>query len=249
LRVQNRPDFLNKFLTLLIHIYRSIIMDPVTLAILTGVGGQALSQVGTLIPTGIERSQKKELEKLKRLQEMNALGLTEKEQAAMQGKLSAGSTQVQQQAAQDRARILAGGGSVTGGQALQQAVAVDAQRAQGQERIAQTILEQDLAKEAEQKDRIAAIEAAQAQKRTERAAAAASIAGAGLEAGLTTAAQQKIIQGGEDPSPQMIAATKQAYGLTSDDEARGIIELRVRDPEAAKMLAESLIAKSKAGAK
>lgn len=224
-------------------------MDPVTAAVLVGLGGQALSQAGTLIPTEIERSQKKELEKLKRLQEMNALGLTEKEQAVMQGRLSAGSQQVQQQAADERARILAGGGTATGGQALQQAVAVDAQRAAGQERIAQTILEQDLAKEAAQKERIAAIEAAQSQKRAERAAAAASIAGAGLEAGVTTAAQQKIIQGAKSPSPQMIAATRQAYGLTSDEEARGIIELQYTDPQAAKLLAETMIAKSRAGVK
>ena len=220
-------------------------MDPVTLAILTGVGGQALSQVGTLIPTEIERSQKKELERLKKLQGKGQLGLSEKEQAAMQGRLSVGSTQVQQQASDERNRILAGGGSVTGGQALQQAVAVDAQRAQGQERIAQTILEQDLAREEAQKERISAIEAAQSQKRAERASAAASIAGAGLEAGLTTAAQQKIIQGSRNPSPQMISAVKSSYGLQTDDEARGIIELQAQDPESAKMLMQSLAARSK----
>lgn len=219
-------------------------MDPVTLAILTGVGGQALSQVGTLIPTEIERSQKKELERLKRLQGKGQLGLSEKEQAAMQGRLSVGSTQVQQQAADERNRILAGAGA-TGGQALQQAVAVDAQRAEGQERIAQTILEQDLAREAEQKERISAIEAAQSQKRAERASAAASIAGAGLEAGLTTAAQQKIIQGSRNPSPQMISAVKSSYGLQTDDEARGVIELQAQDPESAKMLMQSLAARSK----
>lgn len=220
-------------------------MDPVTLAILTGVGGQALSQVGTLIPTEIERSQKKELERLKKLQGKGMLGLSEKEQAAMQGRLSVGSTQVQQQASDERNRILAGGGSVTGGQALQQAVAVDAQRAEGQERIAQTILEQDLAREEAQKERISAIEAAQSQKRAERASAAASIAGAGLEAGLTTAAQQKIIQGSRNPTPQMISAVKSSYGLQTDDEARGIIELQAQDPESAKMLMQSLAARSK----
>jgi hypothetical protein len=227
-------------------------MDPVTLAILTGVGGQALSQVGTLIPTEIERSQKRELERLKKLQGKGQLGLSEKEQAAMQGKLSVGSTQVQQQAADERNRILAGGGSVTGGQALQQAVAVDAQRAQGQERIAQAILEQDLIREQAQKDRIGAIEAAQSQKRAERASAAASIAGAGLEAFPAAKAASLQMQSAKAPSAGMIAATKQAYGLTgetADDEARGIIELQYNDPEAAKMLGESLLAKAKAGAK
>jgi hypothetical protein len=213
-------------------------MDPVTLAILTGVGGQALSQVGTLIPTEIERSQKRELERLKRLQGKGQLGLSEKEQTAMQGRLSVGSTQVQQQASDERNRILAGGGSVTGGQALQQAVAVDAQRAAGQERIAQTILEQDLAREEAQKERISAIEAAQSQKRAERAAAAASIAGAGLEAGISTAAQQKTIQASKDPSAQLIASTKQAFGFTNDNEARGYIQLAYTDPAAAALIVE-----------
>jgi len=36
-------------------------MDPLTLAILTGVGGQALSQAGNLIPNSLERSQANEL--------------------------------------------------------------------------------------------------------------------------------------------------------------------------------------------
>jgi hypothetical protein len=91
-------------------------MDPITLAILTGVGGQVLSQAGNLIPTDIERSQKKELGKLKKMQEMNALGLTEREQSAMVGKLSQGANVQQQQSAQERARLLAGGGMATGGQ-------------------------------------------------------------------------------------------------------------------------------------
>lgn len=221
-------------------------MDPITLAALVGVGGQALSQAGTLIPTSVERTQKKELEKLKRMQEMNALGLTEKEQAAMMGRLSAGSEQVQQQAAQERARLLAGQGA-TGGQAMQQAVAVDAQRAQGQERIAQTILEQDLAREEQQKERMRALEAAESQKRAERVASVASIAGAGLEAGVTTAAQQKIIQGARNPTPQMISAVKTSLGLATDDEARGIIELQAEDPEGAKMFIQSLGARSRSG--
>jgi len=221
-------------------------MDPVTMALLVGVGGQALSQAGTLIPTEIERTQKKELEKLKRMQEMNALGLTEKEQAAMMGRLSAGSEQVQQQAAQERARLLAGQGA-TGGQAMQQAVAVDAQRAQGQERIAQTILEQDLAREEQQKERMSALEAAASQKSAERVASVASIAGAGLEAGVTTAAQQKIIQGARNPTPQMISAVKTSLGLATDDEARGIIELQAEDPEGAKMFIQSLGARSRSG--
>jgi hypothetical protein len=221
-------------------------MDPITLAVLTGVGGQALSQAGKLIPTGIERSQKKELERLKKMQEMNALGLTEREQSAIVGRLSQGANVQQQQSAQERARLLAGGGIATGGQAMQEAVALDAARAAQQERVGQAVLEADLAREQEQKDRMQALEAGASQLRTDRINAAASIAGAGLEAGLTSAADQKIMQGARAPSPQMIASTKQAYGFQSDDEARGFIELSYTDPTAAKLMQEVLVAKNKA---
>ena len=221
-------------------------MDPITLAILTGVGGQVLSQAGNLIPTDIERSQKKELEKLKKMQEMNALGLTEREQSAMVGKLSQGANVQQQQSAQERARLLAGGGMATGGQALQEAVALDAARAAQQERIGQTVLEADLAREAEQKNRMQALEAGASQVKTDRINAAASIAGAGIEAGLTSAADQKIMQGAKAPSPQMIASTKQAYGFGTDQEAMGFIELSYTDPTAAKLMQDILMAKANA---
>jgi hypothetical protein len=210
------------------------------------VGGQALSQAGKLIPTGIERSQKKELERLKKMQEMNALGLTEREQSAIVGRLSQGANVQQQQSAQERARLLAGGGIATGGQAMQEAVALDAARAAQQERVGQAVLEADLAREQEQRDRMQALEAGASQLRTDRINAAASIAGAGLEAGLTSAADQKIMQGARAPSPQMIASTKQAYGFQSDDEARGFIELSYTDPTAAKLMQEVLVAKNKA---
>ena len=221
-------------------------MDPITLAILTGVGGQVLSQAGNLIPTDIERSQKKELGKLKKMQEMNALGLTDREQSAMVGKLSQGANVQQQQSAQERARLLAGGGMATGGQALQEAVALDAARAAQQERIGQTVLEADLAREAEQKNRMQALEAGASQVKTDRINAAASIAGAGIEAGLTSAADQKIMQGAKAPSPQMIASTKQAYGFGTDQEAMGFIELSYTDPTAAKLMQDILMTKAKA---
>jgi hypothetical protein len=221
-------------------------MDPITLAILTGVGGQVLSQAGNLIPTDIERSQKKELGKLKKMQEMNALGLTDREQSAMVGKLSQGANVQQQQSAQERARLLAGGGMATGGQALQEAVALDAARAAQQERIGQTVLEADLAREAEQKNRMQALEAGASQVKTDRINAAASIAGAGIEAGLTSAADQKIMQGAKAPSPQMIASTKQAYGFGTDQEAMGFIELSYTDPTAAKLMQDILMAKANA---
>jgi len=220
-------------------------MDPLTLAILTGVGGQALSQAGNLLPNSLERSQANELKKLKRLQEANALGLTEQEQSVLVSKLSAGSSQAQAQSDAERSRLLAGSGGAVGGQVLSQAVAQDAARAAQQERIGAAVLEADLAREQAQKDKMAALEAAKAEDRTMALQAAGSITGAGLEAGLTTAAQNKIIQGSRNPSPQLIATTKNTYGFKTDDEARGFIELQYSDPTAAKLMTELMITKAK----
>jgi len=222
-------------------------MDPITLAILTGMAGTALGKAGTLIPSGLEREQKKELESLKRKQELGALGLTEKEQSAIMGRLSGTATQAGAYADAERAKLLAGGGA-TGGRVLEQAVAQDAARGAQLERMNQTVLEADLAREEAQKERMRALEAAAAEQRGQRLAAAGAIAGAGLEAGLTTAAQQKVIQGAKAPSPQMIAATKQAYGFASDDEARGYIELAYTDPNAAKLMVDLQKERIKAGA-
>jgi hypothetical protein len=126
-------------------------MDPITLAILTGVGGQVLSQAGNLIPTDIERSQKKELEKLKKMQEMNALGLTEREQSAMVGKLSQGANVCSSSSLCPRQSktywpVVAHGDRRSG--PMQEAVALDAARAAQQERVGQAVLEADLAREA-----------------------------------------------------------------------------------------------------
>ena len=219
-------------------------MDPLTLAILTGVGGQVLSQAGNLIPNSLERSQASELKKLKRLQEANALGLTEQE-SVLVNKLSAGSSQAQAQSDAERSRLLAGGGGAVGGQVLSQAVAQDSARAAQQERIGAAVLEADLAREQAQKDKMAALEAAKAEDRTMALQATGSIVGAGLEAGLTTAAQNKIIQGSKNPSPQLLATTKNTYGFQTDDEARGFIELQYSDPAAAKMMTELMVTKAK----
>lgn len=93
---------------------------------------------------------------------------------------------------------------------------------------------------------MATLEAAGSQIRTDRIDAAASIAGAGIESGLTAVADNKIMQGSTDPSAQLIASTKQAYGFQSDEEARGYIELAYTDPTAAKLMQDIIIAKAKA---
>lgn len=222
-------------------------MDPITLAILTGTAGTALSNIGTLIPSKAERAQKKELKELERRKELGLLGLSEKEQAALSGRMTAAADVSADLAAAERARALAGSGAAMGGQALQEAVLMDAARSAQKERIGQTLLEADLQREREEEDRIAALRGVEAEARAQRLSAAGAIAGAGLEAGLTTAAQQKIIQGAKSPSPQLIAQTKQTFGFTTDDEARGFIELQYSDPQAAQLIVDMQKERIKAG--
>jgi hypothetical protein len=219
-------------------------MNPLLLSGLVGMGGQAASTLGTFIPTAAERTQKRDLKELQRLQEMNALGLTDKEQAAMVNKLSQSANMQQQQSMQDRARLLAGGGTATGGQAMQEAVALDAARAAQQERVGQVVLEADLAREQEQKDKLAALEAAAAQIRTDRINAIGGIVGAGIESAVMGKKDEKGLQGAKAPSPQLIAQAKQTYGFTDDKEAIGFIELSYTDPKAADIMGKMILAKA-----
>ena len=219
-------------------------MNPLLLAGLVGMGGQAASSIGTFIPTAAERTQKKDLKELQRLQEMNALGLTDKEQSAMVNKLSQSANMQQQQSMQDRARLMAGGGTATGGQSMQEAVALDATRAAQQERVGQVVLEADLAREQEQKDKMGALEAAAAQIKTDRINAIGGIFGAGIESAVTAKKDELGLQGSKAPSPQLISQAKQTYGFTSDQEAIGFIELSYADPKAADVMGKMILAKA-----
>ena len=80
-----------------------------------------------------------------------------------------------------------------------------------------------------------ALEAAIAERRREAISAAGAIGAAGLEAGLTTAAQQAVIQGPKDISPSAVSGLANQLGV-SQDEARGLYELSLTNPEMFKYL-------------
>lgn len=211
-------------------------MDPVTLALLTSAAGTALSNAGTLVGgASLQTENKRRLAELKKKEEMGALGLTAKEEAAISGRLR-GAQESAIQASEDlQKRLLAGGGMATGGQALAGQEAATQARMQAESQIAQQVLEQDLAREQAQKDEMRALEAAVAQRRAEAIGAASGIVGAGLEAGLTTAAQQATIQGQKDIAPTQVAALAGQLGV-SEEEARGIYEMALRQPEMLKYI-------------
>ena len=181
-------------------------MDPVTLAILTSVAGTALSNAGTLSKTDLEKANEDRLKKLKARQAQGGLGLTEREEAAIRGRLSAGA------------------------QALEQAVASEEQRMALQTDIADKVLEADLAEKEREKEELAALQAARSQEQVENRNAVGSILGAGLEAGLTESKNQAIIQGQKDVSPAAVSGLATTLGV-SEEEARGLFELAIENPE------------------
>lgn len=210
-------------------------ISPILAASLIGAAGSAAQNIASIVPTKIERSQKEELAKLKRQQELGALGLTPAEMEAYQNRLGGRVEQAATQAAQDRARLLAGAGGATGGQQMAQAVAADEQRMKLEADASAKLLEMDIARKKEQEERIRALEAADSEMRAKRIQA---IVGAGLTAGTAAvqgAAISKMMNGPRDISPELLNDISQKYGV-SPDAARGIADQMVKSSDANKYL-------------
>lgn len=210
-------------------------MDPIMLGLLATAAGGALSTAPKLMKTDLEKEQAKRLAELKRRQEQGALGLTTREQAAIESRLKAGAEQVQRQAEQERARYLAGGGGAMGGQALAQAQAGEQQRMELQTKVADKVLEADLAEKEAELAELYDLQAAQSEMKSRRRQAAFDLAGTLLEGGLALGAQQAVIQGAKDISPESLSAVQNAFGV-SESEARGIFELAATNPEILKLM-------------
>lgn len=210
-------------------------MDPITLAILGSVAGSAIGALPSIIPSKFEREQKKRLEALQRREEMGTLGLTDKEQSVLEGRLETKADSAEEFAQSERERLLAtqSGGATAGAKLLGAQVASEMEREQNRA-IDQSVAEQDLAKQQRQIDEIRALEAAQGQYAANRTQAIAGVVGSGVEAGFSSAAQQKIIQGNMTPSSNSVNAIAQLYGI-SDDQARGLLEVSAKNPEALRL--------------
>ena len=210
-------------------------MDPITMAILVGLGGAALSNLPALVPSKLNQQNKKRLKELSSREEQGLLGLTTKEEAAICGRLRTTADVAAEQAAQQQKALLAGGGSARGGQALAQAQASQQQRMELEQGVGQKILEADLAERQREEDEMRALEAAVEERRRELVDAVGEVAGAGIEAGFTESSKQKIIQGQKDISPAKVSALSQQLGM-SEEQARGLYELALENPEMLKFM-------------
>lgn len=205
-------------------------IDPITLSILGAAGGSLISGLPNILPSKFEREQRKRMQDLQRKEEMGLLGLTDQERRVLEGSLEDRSNQAANFAQQERERLLAASGAATSGAALLGAQMADEQLRQQNTQIAQAIEEEDLAKKQQQTDELRALEAAQSQYAANRIQSITNIAEAGLEAGLGTAGQQKIIQGATTPSENSVSAISSLYGIP-ENEARGLIEISAKNPE------------------
>jgi len=210
-------------------------MSPILIAALAAGAGSALANAGTLMPSDLAKSNKARLEELKRKEEMGALGLTTKEQAAMENRLRGGQQRIADAAQFERERLLAGSGGAQAGASLAQAAQAEQTQMAMESDIANKVLEQDLLKEAQQIDEMRALEAAVDQRKRELTSAIAGIGGAALQGGMATSAQQAIIQGQKDISPTAVAGLANQLGV-SNEEARGLYELSITNPEMFKYL-------------
>lgn len=210
-------------------------MDPVTLAVLTGVAGSALQSIPALIPSQFEQEQNKRLKDLQRKEELGLLGLTANEKAALENRMAEKSSAAAEGAKKERERLLAGaGGSVGAGSQL-----LGAQIGEGQMRrtatdIAAAIEDQNLKRAAEQRDELRSLEAAKGQYAANRVAAGSGMASSGLEAYVLAKAQEKMLQGGMAPSEAGVSGLASMFGL-SPEQARGLMEISVRNPEAVRL--------------
>jgi hypothetical protein len=186
-------------------------MDPLTLSLIAA-GGQAIGSLPDIIPSAAERDQKKELDKLKRRQEQDLLGLTTQERSAIENQLQT-KTQSQFDAAQaQRNRLLAGGMGVGGGDKL----LADAAMSEAQGRVAAEAAQQvemaDLARAREEEQMIRDLQATQGEYARARADALASIPTAGIGAYVGQMAPEALLKAGVGEG-RSFAAEAQGIGL------------------------------------
>jgi len=210
-------------------------MDPITLSILAATAGSTITSLPKIIPSKLDRENKKRIEALKKREERVLLGLTQKEEAAMSSGLRSTADQASEQMEQQQKALLAGGGQATGGQALASALGLQQERMAMESEIGDRILQADLAERQREMDELRALEAAVAQKKQERVEAGVGIAGAALEAGFKGAAQQATIQGQKDISPAQVSGLASQLNI-SQEEARGMYEMAIENPEMMKYL-------------
>ena len=188
-------------------------MDPLTLSLLGQAGiaaaGTAIGALPDIRKSDYERAQARELEKLKREQELGMLGLTEQERARIENMLAPKAQQSQAFAQAERQR-LTGESTQFGRELLAQQMADETAQRRAAEIDAQ-ILQLDLQKQAQQEQQIRDLEAAQGEYQRRRQEALVATLQAGAEAAASSLAIEKLLQ---LPPQRALPMMQQQYGLS-----------------------------------
>jgi hypothetical protein len=128
--------------------------------------GTGIGALPDIIPSRYERDQKKRLREMQRKQEMGALGLTERERAAIESQMRGTRQQAQSYADAERGRLTQP--SAQPQMALLGQQMADESRQRLEADLASQVLGMDLSRQAEQEQEIKDLEAAQAEYRRRR---------------------------------------------------------------------------------
>ncbi len=179
---------------------------------LVSAGATGLTSIpGAITEYQTDKAQKKRLEELKRLEEMNALGLTEEQFANYRNRLEQPVMQAQKRADAEMRRLATP--TAQPARQLQQAMLAQQNREAIESQIASTLLGIDLQKQAEQRQEMKDLRAAQDERLTQRMDALTAPALAGAEAYIMGQTLQTLYN---QPPQQRVETVSQTTGATPD---------------------------------
>tara|TARA_R100000329_G_scaffold8516_4_gene9852 strand:- start:3906 stop:4859 length:954 start_codon:yes stop_codon:yes gene_type:complete len=186
-------------------------MDPLTMGLISAGATAAQAIPGAYTQYKTDKAQKKRLEELKRLEEMNALGLTEEQFANYRNRLEQPVMQAQKRADAEMRRLATP--TAQPARQLQQAMLAQQNREAIEAQIASTLLGIDLQKQAEQRQEMKDLRAAQDERLTQRIDALTAPALAGAEAYIMGQTLQTLYN---QPPQQRVETVSQTTGATPD---------------------------------
>ena len=189
-------------------------MDPLTLALIAG-GATAVQNLPSMLPSETERMNKKELEALKRRQELGALGLTEQERSQLEQQYAMKTDAAQRAAEAQRQRLLQGGTGMSGGDVLLQEAALSQASTENQLAAQQAIEAASLQKKLQEEQQIRDLQASVDEQKQARREAMLSPFVAGASAYTGQMATEQLLAGGFSPKEvKGIENLQQEWGLS-----------------------------------
>jgi len=210
-------------------------MNPMAIAALIGAAGEIPQAVGTLMPSALDKSNRKRREELERRAAMGALGLTEEEmgvaRATTERELAASERAIRD----ERQRALSGAG-LGSGDALKVALQSEQQQMAQRQRMSEVLQAQDVAEQQAELDELDQLIAEQARRQFERRKAVGDVAKGAAEAvtdmmGFSrTTGQSKEVADQDAKKTASINLIKETYGL-DDEKAEEAYQMFLEDLE------------------